>query len=565
MCHFHFYQIFIVFSLNFLRIKSKENEEPIGPPIRSSPSEVIVHLRANSYNISAFVPNHPGGEAVLRLVNGQDIEQYIEGRKCVLGICHRHRYAYQVLRQFEMPSDVIVGVKGKFYNISAFVPDHPGGPFVLKAINGQQNVEQYLEGRKCVFGICHRHANAYEVLSQLEMSGLNTAAAAPSTVFPSTAVPPTVFPHTVIASSLSSFPSLGHFQNSSTSLLIVPHFPGTKVKAQQRQLAQSLVKQSDKTNENEKEETNEGKRNNRTELAFANDLPTQNETKTDKVLKEEQIGKEMKGKAPKRKNNETATEEKQRDGKGKRNGGKERTEAKEKGTNSKKGNKKGTKSERKAKGEEEKRRKKAKSEQKKEKEVKSTDNQPENGQMPRAADARKRRVPLCLFVRRAEESPHNYELEGRGRKKTKWKRKWKRKKKGTKAGKEAKLKQQKEEEERKKREKKAEEEEEEGRRKRRKGKKKEEEGEKEGRRRKRHCPLFWHRFFFSALSYAFSCSSNGILRSSFRFSSSDSNCPSPFSVVSLAPKCAKKRNKNKAKRMEAKRITLKQQLVELIN
>ncbi|KAL3082717.1 hypothetical protein niasHS_010519 [Heterodera schachtii] len=481
MHHFHFHQIFIVFSLNFLRIKSKENEEPIGPPIRSRPSEVIVHLRANSYNISAFVPNHPGGEAVLRLVNGQDIEQYIEGRKCVLGICHRHRYAYQVLRQFEMPSDVIVGVKGKFYNISAFVPDHPGGSFVLRAINGQQNVEQYLEGRKCVFGICHRHANAYEVLSQLEMSGLNTVAAAPSTVVPSTAVPPTVFPHTVIASPLSSFPSLGHFQNSSTSPLIVPHLPATKVKAQQKQLTQSLAKQSDKTNE--KEETNEGKRNNRTELAFANDLPTQNETKTGKVLKQEQIGKEMKGKAkgkgkaPKRKNNETATEEKQRDGKGKRNGGKERTEAKEKEANSKKGNEKETKSEQKAKGEEEKRRKRAKSEQKKEKEVKPTDNQPENGQMLRGADARKRRVPL--WEGDAKEKQWKEEEEGRqsGRESGRRRRRSRKREKKRSAAKK--------EEEEKKGKRKRKKEEEGGGRKMRKEKKKEEGEEKEGRRRRR--------------------------------------------------------------------------------
>uniref|UniRef100_A0A183BW82 Cytochrome b5 heme-binding domain-containing protein n=1 Tax=Globodera pallida TaxID=36090 RepID=A0A183BW82_GLOPA len=266
MQHFYSSLFFIAFApLHILKINGQENEEMINSAFwSSSQHDVIVHLRANSYNITAFVPNHPGGPTVLQSVNGQDIEDYIEGKKCALGVCHHHRYAYQVLSQFEMPSDVIVGVKSKWYNITAFVPNHPGGPFVLKAVNGQQNVEEYLEGRKCVFGVCHRHSHAYEVLSQLEMSSINTAA------------------------QLSS----PHLQQNSSNSSFAPYpLGGPKLNSPPQKFAplakQNVTERSNNKNNSEKETVE--LRNNQPEFGLSNNRSHHQK----KVEKEEQIEKKL--------------------------------------------------------------------------------------------------------------------------------------------------------------------------------------------------------------------------------------------------------------------------------
>uniref|UniRef100_A0A914I0I8 Cytochrome b5 heme-binding domain-containing protein n=1 Tax=Globodera rostochiensis TaxID=31243 RepID=A0A914I0I8_GLORO len=266
MQHFYSSLFFIAFApLHILKINGQENAEMINPAVwSSSQHDLIVHLRANSYNITAFVPNHPGGPAVLQSVNGQDIEDYIEGRKCALGVCHHHRYAYQVLSQFEMPSDVIVGVNGKWYNITAFLPNHPGGPFVLKAVNGQQNVEEYLEGRKCVFGVCHRHSHAYEVLSQLEMSSINTAAQLPSPQ-----------PQQNSSNSSSVPYPLGRSKSNSQPQKFAP-------------LAKQNVTERSNNSDSDKKETIE-LRNNRPEFGLSNN-PSHHQKK---VEKEEQIEKKL--------------------------------------------------------------------------------------------------------------------------------------------------------------------------------------------------------------------------------------------------------------------------------
>lgn len=66
-------------------------------------SPILITFNGKIYNISNFIPKHPGGEKVLLNIAGAEINTYLSGQKELLGLRHEHsKAAYEILDRYSL-------------------------------------------------------------------------------------------------------------------------------------------------------------------------------------------------------------------------------------------------------------------------------------------------------------------------------------------------------------------------------------------------------------------------------------------------------------------------------
>uniref|UniRef100_A0A914HNK2 Fatty acid 2-hydroxylase n=1 Tax=Globodera rostochiensis TaxID=31243 RepID=A0A914HNK2_GLORO len=67
---------------------------------------LIVTYAGRHYDISGFSKRHPGGERVLRMVAGANVDSFIDGTSELLGLRHKHsKAAYEILARYSLDQE----------------------------------------------------------------------------------------------------------------------------------------------------------------------------------------------------------------------------------------------------------------------------------------------------------------------------------------------------------------------------------------------------------------------------------------------------------------------------
>nr|CAD2179573.1 unnamed protein product [Meloidogyne enterolobii] len=82
--------------------------------IQSADKKIIVHYGNRTFDITSFVPHHPGGPLVLKHANGKDVTEFLAGKKGIVlteeggrKVQHHHGSgAFNVLNSLEIKGRV---------------------------------------------------------------------------------------------------------------------------------------------------------------------------------------------------------------------------------------------------------------------------------------------------------------------------------------------------------------------------------------------------------------------------------------------------------------------------
>ncbi|KAL7071738.1 hypothetical protein ACQ4LE_009268 [Meloidogyne hapla] len=78
--------------------------------VQPADKKIIVHYGNRTFDITSFVPHHPGGPLVLKHANGKDVTEYLAGNKAIIlteeggrKVQHHHGPgAFNVLKSLEI-------------------------------------------------------------------------------------------------------------------------------------------------------------------------------------------------------------------------------------------------------------------------------------------------------------------------------------------------------------------------------------------------------------------------------------------------------------------------------